>query len=409
MRVGIDYAQEHLELDVPESELIEVHREPPAPPLLDPAAAVRASLETPLGFPALRRALTPDDHVVIVYDESLPRLPELLAPVLEHVAQAHVSPAAITLLCSQSLSSQQWLQELPEAFRGIHVEVHDPTDRRHLSYLATTRQGRRLYLNRTAVDADQLVVLARRRFDPLLGYSGAAGALYPALSDEATRKELWGRLTLAVPGDKPWPVRREAEEVAWLLGAPFMVHVIEGAADSLTHVVSGLAETGNEGLRLLNARWRVQVKAPLADIVIASLTGDARRHTFADMAAALACAARVVKPQGRIVLLTRAEPGLAAGADMLREAEMPAEALEQLHRSLPADMAAAFQWASAAGQASIYLLSGLPAETAEELFATPLDHAGQAQRLVGSGKSCLFLTDAHKTMAVAVQGSHAAA
>ena len=402
MRIGIDFAQEHLELEIQESDLVRVHRDAPAPALADPATALRAALEKPLGFPALRRALTPDDHVAIVLDEQLPCLAELLTAVLEHVTEAQVSPETITILCQPSMSSLAWLDELPDVFQEVHVEIHDPTDRRRLAYLATTRQGRRLYLNRTAVDADQLIVLSRRRFDPLLGYTGSEGVLFPGFSDDATRKEMLGRLSLAVPGPKPWPVRREAEEVAWLLGAPFMIQVIEGEGDSLAHVICGLAETGSEGLRLLNARRRIQVDR-LADTVIVSLTGDPRRHTFADMAEALACASRVVKPQGRIVLLSRAEPALGAGAESLREANDPAQALKQLRDSLPADMAAAFQWASAAERASLYLLSGLPMATAEGLFATPLEHAGQVQRLVSSGKSCLCIADAHKTMAVAEQ------
>src|SRR5262249_17282066 len=155
--------------------------------------------------------------------EHLLRPAELLAPLLEHVLSAHVRPANVTILCPAG-SAQGWVEQLPPKLRGVHTEVHDPTDRRHLSYLATTRHGRRIYLNRPAVDAAQLIVRARRGFDPLLGYSGAEGALYPALSDQETRKDMGHRLSLAVPSDKPWTVRREAEEVAWLLGAPFMIH-----------------------------------------------------------------------------------------------------------------------------------------------------------------------------------------
>src|SRR5207245_1891639 len=133
---------------------------------------------------------------------------------------AGVAPEAITLLCPPSSDSRQtWIEDLPEEFEEIRLEIHDPADRLRLSYLATTKQGRRVYLNRTAVDADQLVVLARRRYDPLLGYGGSEGAIYPVLGDEATRQEMGGRLSLAPPGDTPWPVRREALEVAWLLGA----------------------------------------------------------------------------------------------------------------------------------------------------------------------------------------------
>jgi nickel-dependent lactate racemase len=282
----------------------------------------------------------------------------------------------------------------------VRIEVHDPTDRRQLSYLATTRKGRRLYLNRRVVDADQLVLLTRRGYDPLLGYSGAEGALYPALSDEATRKELAGLLSMEAPGKKRWPARREAAEVAWLLGAPFVLHLVEGAADTFTYVVGGLVETGDEALRLLNARWRLSAER-LADTVVAGIRGNPDRHDFTALSQALACAARVVKPQGRIVLLTQAAPTLGPGSQLLRDAEEPGEALRLLRGQVPPDMGAAFQWASAAQRATVYLLSRLPAETAEELFTVPLEHAGQVQRLIDRADSCLFLADADKTLAVA--------
>jgi nickel-dependent lactate racemase len=402
MRLGLDYGQEHLDLEVREDQLVEVRRQPPAPPLSDPAAAVRTALEAPVDYPALRRALTPDDHIVIVLDEQLPCLPEVLTPVLEHVALAQVAPESITILCSPLTADRTWVDELPDAFEEVRVEVHDPTDRRQLSYLATTRRGRRIYLNRSVVDADQLVVLARRSYDPLLGYSGAEGALFPALSDEATRKELNGQLSLGIPGDKPWPVRQEAAEVAWLLGAPFLVQIIGGAGESLSHVLAGPTDSGSEALRLLNARWRVEVDR-LADTVVVGVSGDARRHTFADLAEALACATRVVQPQGRIVLLCQARPALGPGAQILQQSETPDAALRLLREHAPSDMAAAFQWASAARRARLYLFSGWPGETTEELFATPLDHAAQVQRLLGSAGSCLVLSDAHKTLAVTTE------
>jgi nickel-dependent lactate racemase len=399
MRIGIDYGLEHVELDMPEERLVAVHQEPEAPPLDDPVAAVREALEHPVDFPPLRRALTPDDHVAVVVDPHLPHLAQLLTAVLEHITGAGVSPEAVTLLCPPTENGAGWREQLPVQYRLVRVEVHDPTDRRLLSYLATTKQGRRLYLNRTAVDADQLVVLSRCGYDPLLGYSGAEGAVYPALADEATRQEMCGRLSLAVPKTKPWPVRAEAAEVAWLLGAPFMIQVIQGSGAGIVHVVGGLANTSAEGQRLLNARWRKSVDEQ-ADVVVAAVAGDPAEHGFADLASALACAGRVVKPQGRVVLLSRANPGLGTGAEMVRQASDPEQALAVLRQQAPPDMAAAFQWATAVQRASVYLLSGLHDETAEELFTTPLQHAGQAQRLLDADGTCLFLADAHRSLAV---------
>ena len=400
MRVGIDFGLDRVEVEVDDSRLVGLRRAPPAPPLADPAAAVRAALDAPVRYPPLWRGLTPDDHVTVVVDEGLPQPGKLLVPLLEHVGRANVAPAAITLVCPPSPSNQEWLEDLPEEFEDVHVEVHDPTNRQRLSYLAATRQGRRLYLNRTAIDADQLIVLGRRGYDPLLGYAGFEGDLYPALSDEATRKEVAGRLSMAAPEGGSWPVRDEAQEVAWLLGAPFLVQVIEGAGDTVAHVLAGTLDSGKDGQRLLDARWRVTA-AGLADTVVAAVAGDPKRHDFADLARAVACAARVVQPGGRIVLLSTVEPRLGAGAALLRQAADPTQGLGLLPANAPADAAAAFQWASAAQRARLYVHSGLPEDAVEELFAVRLEHAGQVQRLLQSaGGSCLIIPDANKTMAV---------
>jgi nickel-dependent lactate racemase len=400
MRIRLEYGLKHLDLELPESSLVAVHREAVAAPLRDPVEAMRTALESPLGFPPLRRALTPDDHVTIVLDEGLPHLVELLVPLLEHIGQAQVPPSAITLLCPPSLSKQEWLEELPEQFQEVHCQVHAPADRKQISYLATMKNGRRLYLNRTVVDADQVIVLSRRGYDPLLGYSGAEGSLFPALSDEATLDAMNEHLSLTAPGEAPWAARKEATEATWLLGAPFFVQIIPGSGDEIAHVLAGPAESSAQGQRLLDSRWR-QTTATLADTVVASVTGDPAHQSFADLAAAAANASRVVQPDGRIVLLSSITPTHDPAVELLREEDSPDQALARLPKQKPDAMAAAFQWAHAARRARIYLLSGLPAETVEELFAVPLENVGQVARMLQGNGAVLVLDDAHKSMAVA--------
>jgi nickel-dependent lactate racemase len=338
--------------------------------------------------------------VAVVVDEGLPHLVELLVPLLEHAAGAGVAPEAMTLVCPRSGGGQRWADDLPESLGDVHLEVTDPGDRRKLSYVATTRKGRRLYFNRTVVDADQVVVLSACRYDPMVGCTGAEALLYPALSDEATLKEVQGRAAVEVPDAGPWPARDEAVESAWLLGMPFFVQIIEAGGDGLAQVVAGTAEASAEARRLLDAAWK-QTVPQAADVVVAALSGDPARHTFADVAAALDCAARVVRPGGRIVVLSRAPLDPAAPeAALLRKAEDPEGALAALGRRPTWDHLAALRWARAARHARLALLSGLPADAAEDLFATPLEDAGQVQRLLDAGGTCLFLADAHKARAV---------
>lgn len=397
MRIAMDCGLDRLEFEVADDNVIPGPQPPAA--LDDPIDAVRVALEHPFGFPALRRALTPDDHVTIVVDEYLPHLAELLVPLLEHIQSAGVSPESMTLLSAPSASRQAWIDDLPDAFQDVHVEMSDPADRRRMAYLATNHKGKRLYLNRTLVEADQIVVLSGRRYDTLLGYGGAEGALYPALSNEETRGEMNQRANLSMPEETPWPARREATETAWLLGAPFFVQVIEAAGDRIAHVVAGTTDASREGQRLQDASWRCRVSSP-ADLVVASISGDPSRHTFADLAAALSCAARVVNPGGRIALLSRANPVLGPETDVLRNVDEPQEVLKRLRGEHTVERTPVLQWAAAACQARLNLFSGLPDDIVEELFATPLHAAREVQRLLDAGGRCLFLPDAHKMLAI---------
>ncbi len=319
-------------------------------------------------------------------------------PVLEHIASAGIDAEAITLVCPTTTSSTAWIDELPDEFDSVRVEVHNPKDRRRLSYLATSSTGRRLYLNRTIVDADQAVVLTGRRFDPWLGRGGARGAIFPALADEATRDEALSHLNHEDPGREIWPLRQAAIEAVWLLGQPFYVQLIAAASDGIAHVVAGASDACREAERLLDAAWSPRI-ARRADTVVAALSGDPRRQTFADLASALAAAARVVRPAGRVILLSDAPPLLGPGADLLSKAEEPEAALAMLAKAGLPD-AAAFQWAQAAAHARLSILGRLPDETVEELFASPLASASQVQRLVSAGGECLVLQDAQHMMAV---------
>jgi nickel-dependent lactate racemase len=395
MHVAMEFGQERLEVEVAPEKLV---RERPTvpPPLADPVAAVRAALDAPFRFPPLRRALTPDDHVAVVVDEHVPGMGRLLTPILEQITRVGIAPERVTLVCPPPPTRQPWLDDLPEEFEEARVEVHDPADRKRLAYLATTRDGRRLYLNRRVIEADQVVVLSGTRYDPLLGYGGAEGLLYPGLADAETRAEMGAQLHLSAQDGSVWPIRRQAIETAWLLGAPFFVQVIEAAGEGVAAVIAGIHEASAEADRLLDARWRLST--PPARVVVAGLSGDPARQTFADLAAAAACAARAVEPDGRVVLLCRVAVGPGAGGDVLVGAGDPERALKALHPLRSLEMLPALQWADAAQRARIYLLSGLSDETAENLFATPLADAAQVQRLLDAAPSCLFVDDAHKAL-----------
>lgn len=372
----------------------------PSPPIpeADPRELVRAALEAPLGLNApLRRALTPDDRVALVLDPHLPRLADLLAAVFEHLASAGVQAESVTMVTPPG-SSDAWLVELPDEYADAKLEVHDPADRNKLAYLATTKAGRRVYLNRTVVDADFTISLSARGYDPTLGYAGGEAAIFPALSDAETRADLTGTFSPDAPGAKPSPARAEAAEVIWLLGTPLLVQVIPGPEDAIAEVVAGLPEAAAEGVKRHDARWRVKL-AERPDLVVAAVAGDPGRADFGTLAAALAAAARVVKQDGRIALLSAAAPALPEAADLLRRTEDPLAVAKALLKQPAEGSSAALLWAFAVRRASLFVAAGWPSDTTEELFATPLASAAEVQRLIDAAGKVLVLPDADKTMA----------
>jgi len=381
-------------LPVRDADLIPLPRTAPTV-IGDVRAAVVDALERPIRFESFRRAVTPDDRVALVVDESLPHLPQLITGVLEYLATAGIPPSAVTAI-SPPGSEQHWVNDLPETMSDLQTEVHLPGDRKRLSYLAATKEGRRIYLNRTLVDAEQVIVLSGRGYDPLLGRSGADASIYPTLADSDTVRSLIPKLSPQSAPDGDWPAHGEAAEVAWLLGSPFFVQVIEGAGDDVTEVMSGLAETIADGAQRLDLRWKSAVREP-AQTVVVTLSGDPARHDFAALARAAAGGARAANPDGTVIILSEADPELGGATDVLRRCDDPPEAVKTLFRERPADAPAAVQWAWAAGRAKLYLASEIRPTTVEEMFAAPLSGPKDVQRLLDAPGRILVIPDAHKS------------
>lgn len=389
----IRFAQEEVTLPVDEGVL----RGPPdgqgEPPLADVPAALAAALAQPLDFPPLCKALTPDDRIAVVVNEGLSQVSSLLGAVLREVEQAGVMRSNVTVVVPPRTFAP--VHDCRGPYADVRLEVHNPDNPRNLAYLASTRRGRRIYLNRTVVDADQLIVLGRVRFDPLFGFSGGFSELFPLLSDQATRREFLCRPSLYQAGRARGRAQEEAEEVGNLLGLPFFVQAVETHGDQISHIVAGsAAAVSQQAQEWLNRHARFT--AASADLVVSPLSIERDSHNLADVAAALETASRVVRPGGRIVVLSRARAELSPGFELLRGADSPEQGLGQAQRLGLADVVSLWQWTCGLQHATVTLLSQLPPEVAEDLFVTPMDHPGQLERLSRHASSMLLIPDAHR-------------
>src|ERR1041384_1034642 len=117
---SVQIGSQHVALDIPEEKLLTVIREPPPSALVNISATISSVLEAPLEFPALRRALTPEDHLAILIQEEINGLVEILQGILIHVFSADVKAENITLLVPprEPGTATDWFEKLAPAFQS---------------------------------------------------------------------------------------------------------------------------------------------------------------------------------------------------------------------------------------------------------------------------------------------------
>lgn len=386
MRVMVDFQGERLELEVADERLVGAWQGPSG---MDPGAvrgAVLEALEAPRGYPPLRQAVVPGDRVVLALDESIPEGATVLGAVAEILRGAGVE--AIRVLAPGPLAAGL----VPT---GLDASLHDPTDRTQLAYLASTERGRRVYLNRLLTDADFVLPIGRLGFDPVLGHRGPWSVLFPALSDEETRRTYRLGETRAVAGDSP--ALAESSDVSWLLGAQLQLGLIAGASGLVRAVAGTLAEVRDRGAAALDAAWTFRADRRAA-VVVAGIGNAGRSASLDDLTLGLANAARLVRRGGKIVALSRVEGPLGPALDRLAGADDPRSALHALKGAeAEPDYPAARRLAKALAWADVYLASNLDETRVENLGMIALGSTGEARRLAGSADSCLVVSQADLT------------
>jgi len=384
-------------LNIPGDKLLPLTRADVPPSAHTPADQLRAALAKPRGLNApFHTAVVPGDTATVVLDDTVPCFAELLGALLMELHTAGVASAAITLLVPPTSQTQPWLEELPDEFNDVTVQIHDPADAKQLSYLASTLEGRRIYMNRTLVEADIAIVLGGRRFDPALG--GIPGRaelqLCPAPSNTETQAEIT-KLLLA-DDDGADTLLDEAKAAVYFLGMPYFLQVIEGPADTVAEILFGLPPSCEAGVERQEEHWRRTAPDTTADLAIAAITSDSARTRFADLAAALHTAREVLAPDGRLVLLCATAPSLDAEAQRLRHEDSAADAAKNLHRVAgPGNNTAALQWALAANSHRLFVASAWTDDAVEELFAVPIHTPDEVQKLIDSAACVAILPEAH--------------
>lgn len=389
--------QEIFHLEIPDSRLDNAFSAITPAPLDDPAVAIAEVLADPLGFPPLAHSLVPGDRVAIALDNNVPSAGELVAGLLDMFSSSgHLQQCQLQLVfagSSSELAALELVEKIPaDQLSQLNIEIHQPHDAHHLSYLAAADDASPIYINRTLCDADVILPIISLGLDGQLCYAGIHETLFRSFTDDRTRQ----RFLVPLNHDSG-KLREDADEAAWLLGIQLVLGVIPGAGNSLLHVIAGNAHEVREEAELRGrAAWSRPARQ--AELVIATIEGRPESQGWMHIARALYASSQLVSDGGMIVLCTELDcpPGEAL-FQFGDQAGMPAEEEKGNGGSSP-DALAAEQLALASQRARIYLLSRLNQDIVERLGIAHVSETSQISRLTDQCDSCIVLAEADRTV-----------
>jgi lactate racemase len=397
MQVAVKFHDERLEFDLPAEGLVGSWRGPEGLAPAEAAALLRRALEDPLDFPPFRQMFVPGDRVAIALDAGLAEVRAVLSVLGDVLRQAGVASEEVTVVSTPD-GRADLAGELSE---GMNLEIHDPNDRGRLAYLATTAEGRRIYLNRHLTDADVVIPVGRLGYEPILGYRGPWSVIFPGLSDQETAVSYRQRLSDDPPGRAfPRPRLDEPFEVSWLLGTRFQVGLVPGTT-GLVEVVAGLAESVRDrGITAIDRLWSFQPESR-AELVVVGIGTPGPHAGIEDLVEGLVTAMRLVQHGGKIVALSRARGPIGPSLRRLIDAGYPKNMPAALRgHDADADSIAGRRLAQVLAWADVYLLSALDGQVVEDLSMVPLNRLEDARRLAAASSSCLLVSQADLTRGV---------
>jgi hypothetical protein len=396
MRVDVEFQDESLAFELPDEQLVAAWRGPAGQGIGESTERLRAALEAPRDYPALRQTVVPGDRVTIALDPAIRDSGVVLGVIAEILRDAGVEGENLRVLVPP-VGGEALDGSLPA---GAVLAVHDPTDRTELAYLATTKEGRRVYLNKHLTDADMVLPVGLFGFDPILGYRGPASLVFPGLTDRDTI--VAHRSRLRTDGDVPhakWSQANldESIEVNWLLGSLLHLGFVPAARGYAELIAGRDSAVREQGAAWLEQHWTFRPQSR-AEIVVAGVAGEGAHTSLEALAEGLAVATRLVQHGGKIVILSRASGAIGPAMRRLIDAGDAERGSTLLHgHEKDDDFHLASRVARAVSWADVFLYSRLPRDLVEDLSMVPIEKPEQARRLVAQVHSATFLSFADRT------------
>ena len=381
--VEFPYGKSFLKAKIPTRNITSILSTKDVTGLRNEAAAITASLRSPIGCPPLRDYVNKNDKVVVIITDNTRACPDdrLLPPILAELEQK-TSRENITIIVALGLhpplDSQQLVQlvgsDIVTNYNVINHDVNQTVN------IGTTSRRVPVDINTRVVEADFRISTGFIEPHFFAGFSGGRKSIAPGVFGVASAHknhsyEMVGHPCARAGILKGNPIHEDMVEQARMVKLDFIVNVLLNKKKEITHIVAGEPVKAHEkGCELEKEIAGVKVDHR-ADIVITTNSGAPLDLDLYQTVKGIDNASSITRDGCIVIIASACSSGI--GPETFRELHVsvssPKQVLQKIRREEPIGV----QWqnqvlARTQLKNAVYLVSNLEDNLVEDMMMTPI-------------------------------------
>lgn len=296
-------------------------------PETDAFTLIKDALKTPIGAPALEAIVSHGDRVVIIAsDHTRATASDVFLPIIvDELNSAGIPDQNIAIVFALGIHRAQTEKERrslmgDRLYGRIRSVDHDARDKPNLVLYGRTSRGTEVAVNRTAAQADKVILTGAVSPHYFAGFGGGRKSIMPGVcSHEASlqshqlvfnRAPARGRNpNVSVARLAGNPVHEDMLEAATMMKPHFMLNTIVGSEKEVVAAFAGDFISAHEAAcKYYLGNFSVAVREP-ADLTIVSCGGYPKDINFIQAHKAIHSAYSVTRPGGWMIVLAECGNG----------------------------------------------------------------------------------------------------
>lgn len=333
-QIALKYGSSEMLLEIEKDSILQVIESNPVQFEQSETEIIEMALANPVSSARLSELVRAGETVCIVIPDTtrLWQKPGLYLPfVVEELNRGGVKDEDILFLCAlgthRSLSEEEHNQLLGPKLAGrFRVVDHDCYDKNNLVYLGKTTFGTPVWMNKTAMECDHIVLTGGVVYHFLAGWAGGKKYILPGISSYETIMANHALSLNPERGAGPHPDVRSGNiennlihldmlEAASFVRPTFLFNVVMSEGRIAGAAAGHYIAAHDRARAMVDAIDGVAI-GEKAELVIASAGGSPKDVNLYQSIKTLINAREAAKPGGSIVILTESPEGLGGNAEV---------------------------------------------------------------------------------------------